>query len=200
MAGNHFEAPQAHLCGHTEIVRFDSSPKARAEDRRYYQNTLCGQCRGQVKQAMAGAPADGKYHIEMLPIVGRGGQVKWGTDLRNAAFKKAEPLMAHLEESDAPYAKLALASLVMLFKVHGAKFWIDNRRAPYDSEWVISEIEVLMRKSSSSVRPSSCSAYLFWFSIDGSVIRAAKEALVTVPEAYMLVSHPAPETVAQAPF
>jgi hypothetical protein len=114
--------------------------------------------------------------------------------------------MVQLKKSQDPLATAALAAYEMLFKIPYALFWIDTRDFPFDSAWVVFEVEHLMRpRPSSTVRLSGSSAFVYWSQADHSVIAAAKVAasavidVDVVPAAQTVIEPKAPTQPAASP-
>jgi hypothetical protein len=172
------------LCGHTALTSFSTYRTERSRDALYASASLCGQCRVDIGELVA--PRDKGFHRLALPtMVGvTQKQISYANTLRIKAIRQYGPVMAHLSNSDAPYAKLALAAYDMLFKITRAAFWTEHNFFPFDSAWVTSEIESLMQKRvSPGNRPCANSAFKYWLEVNPKVIVEARASLPeTLPE------------------
>lgn len=177
MSNAHISALTKRLCGHLDMYSFSSKGRdGRRSDSLYAATTLCSDCRARVGRSLE-RPGTGFFPVALPALAGRSNAVSWAKDIRLKALRKMGPVMAQLKRSDDPLATAALAVYEMLFKIPLALFWIENREFPFDSSWVVSEVEHLMRRRPSSVvRLNGCSAFYYWSQADAGVIATAKEA------------------------
>lgn len=177
MSNAHISAMTKRLCGHLDMYSFTSKGRdGRRSDSLYATATLCGDCRARLRRAVE-SPGTGFYPLALPTLAGRVNAVKWAKEIRLKVLRKMGPVMAQLKRSGDPLASAALAAYEMLFKIPLASFWIQNRDFPFDSTWVVSEVEHLMRRRTSSVvRLNGCSAFFYWSQADIGVIASAKAA------------------------
>jgi hypothetical protein len=177
---HYFDAPTQHLCGHNEVASFEAGTRKREADRLYYANHICGKCRAAIAEQVTPA-AKGFFKIDQPLLVGTERQIAAARSLRLKAMRDFGPVMARLTKASEPFAKLALASLVMLFKITPAAFWIELYKTPVNSSWIVHEIEDMLRAQvrgySAQNKPSSNSAYAYWKMMDAAVIKNAMPAL-----------------------
>lgn len=192
----HFNAPALRICGHSQMSSFEYGKKARTEDARYYSNTLCGACR--LTLTSLTTPVEkGFYRVTQPDLVGTERQIYAAKQRRLKAMREIGPIMGVLSKNPEPYAKLALSTYVMLFKITSAKFWIETSDFGYCTQWVIGEVEALMRKSYTAYKAGDRSAFGYWMQMDLSVINEAKLALPEVLESFHLPAQPTHEAMAQ---
>jgi hypothetical protein len=168
------------LCGHHAPTSFSSYRSERSRDALYASASVCGQCRVDIRELVA--PREkGFYRLALPTMVGVSDrQISYANTMRIKAIRQAGPVMAHLAKADSPYAKPALAAYEMLFKITSAAFWAEHTVFPFDSAWVVKEIESLMQKRVSPANPpSDNSAFKYWLSVNHTMI---EEARLSLPE------------------
>ena len=177
MSNAHISAMTKRLCGHLDMFSFSSKGRSgRRSDTLYATATVCGECRARIGGLIAN-PGAGFFQLSLPALAGRENAVRWAKDIRLKLLRKLGPVMAQLKKSQDPLATAVLAAYEMLFKISYSNFWIENREFPFDSAWVVSEVEHLMRpRPTSVVRLSGSSSFAYWFHTDHSVIAAAKVA------------------------
>lgn len=206
MSNAHISAMTKRLCGHIDMYSFSSKGRSgRRSDTLYATATVCGECRARLGGLVAN-PGAGFFQLALPALAGRENAVRWAKDIRLKLLRKLGPVMAQLKTSPDPLATAALAAYEMLFKIPYALFWIENREFPFDSAWVVFEVEHLMRpRPTSTVRLSGSSAFVYWSQADYSVIAAAKEAasavidIDVVPTAQTVFAPRAPTQPAASP-
>ncbi|TCV51575.1 hypothetical protein [Pseudomonas sp. 460] len=176
MSNAHISAMTKRLCGHIDMYSFSSKGRSgRRSDTLYATSTVCSECRARLGGLIAN-PGTGFFPLALPALTGRESAVRWAKDIRLKLLRKLGPVMAQLKTSLDPLATAALAAFEMLFKITHALFWIENRVIPFDSAWVVFEVEHLMRpRPTSTVRLSGSSAFVYWSQVDHSVVAAAKE-------------------------
>lgn len=181
MSNAHISAMTKRLCGHIDMYSFSSKGSSgRRSDALYASATVCGECRGRLAGLIAN-PEAGFFPLALPGIVGRENAVRWAKDIRLKLLRKLGPVMAQLKKSHDPLAAAALGAFEMLFKIPYALFWVQNRDYPFDSAWVVFEVEHLIRpRPTSAVCLSGSSAFEYWFQADHSVIATAKLAASAV--------------------
>ena len=177
MSNAHISAMTKRLCGHIDMYSFSSRGRSgRLSDALHATATLCGECRARVGRLVANPPA-GFFPVALPVLGGRENAIRWAKGIRLKYLRTLGPVMAQLKKSPDPLATAALATYEMLFKITSSMFWIEHREFPFDSAWVVFEVEYLMRsRPSSAVRESSSSAFVYWSQVDHSVIADAKLA------------------------
>lgn len=206
MSNAHISAMTKRLCGHIDMYSFSSKGRSgRSSDSLYATATVCGECRARLGGLIAN-PGLGFFPLALPALAGRENAVRWAKDIRLKLLRKLGPVMVQLKKSQDPLATAALAAYEMLFKIPYALFWIDTRDFPFDSAWVVFEVEHLMRsRPSSTVRLSGSSAFVYWSQADHSVIAAAKVAasavidIDVVPAAQTVFAPQAPTQPAASP-
>lgn len=183
MSNAHISAMTKRLCGHLDIYSFSSKGRdGRRSDSLYASATLCGDCRARLGRSVE-RPGTGFFPVALPALTGRPNAVSWAKDIRLKILRKLGPIMAQLKRIDDPLATAALAVHEMLFKIPHSLFWIENRDFPFDSAWVVSEVEHLMRRRPSSVvRLNGSSAFFYWSQVDAGVIAVARVASSAVVE------------------
>lgn len=178
MSKHHFSAKSASICGHVEMTSFTyQSNSARMSDQLYAANTICMACSSKLGVLMA-PEQKGFYKLQLPSLIGTVKTVPYANGLRIKTLRAIGPIMAKLDKSDEPLAKVALAVYLMLFKVTEAKFWIETKDLPFDRFWMSFEIAALMRKGvTSSVRTSANSVHEYWRSRCLVVLDTALESL-----------------------
>jgi hypothetical protein len=173
-----FSAKSGSICGHEEMASFTYGSKSVSRsDRLYVANTLCVTCSTKVR-GLVTPEAKGFFKLPLPTLLGTSRSISYANVLRIKALRAIGPVMAKLDKSDEPYAKVALSVYKMLFKITLASFWIENIEARFDGSWMAFEIAALMRKvPTASVRASSSSAHEYWRITDPSVIATAAETL-----------------------
>lgn len=191
MSNAHLSAMTKRLCGHIDMYSFSSKGRSgRRSDALYATATVCGECRGRVAGLIA-HPVAGFFPLALPGLAGRENAVRWAKDIRLKLLRKLGPVMAQLKRSPDPLATAALAAYEMLFKISLAQFWIENREFPFDSAWLVFEVEHLMRpRATSVVRPCGSSAFMYWSQVDHSVIAAAKQAASAVVDVDVVPAAP----------
>ncbi|VVP30654.1 hypothetical protein [Pseudomonas fluorescens] len=181
MSNAHISAMTKRLCGHIDMFSFSSKGRSgRLSDTLHATATVCGECRARLRRLIEN-PGAGFFPLTLPTLAGRENAVSWAKDIRLKLLRKFGPVMAQLKKSPDPLATAALAAYEMLFKISTALFWIENREFPFDSAWVVFEVEHLMRpRSTSTVRLSGSSAFVYWSQVDRSIIAAAKAAASVV--------------------
>ncbi|MBJ2259501.1 hypothetical protein [Pseudomonas psychrophila] len=181
MSNVHISALTKRLCGHPDMYSFSSKGRdGRRSDSLYATATLCGDCRTRLQRSVEN-PGTGFFPVVLPALAGRANAISWAKNIRLKTLRKIGPAMAQLKKSDDPLATAALAAYEMLFKIPRALFWIENRDFPFDSAWVVSEVEHLMRRRPSSVvRLNESSAFFYWSQADIAVIACAKQAASAV--------------------
>jgi len=177
MTTRNCSANSTRICGHTEMVSFAyGSAASRNSDRLYFANTLCMKCTAMLRELAA--PEDkGFFKVDLPGLVGVGKSPAYANIFRIKALRAIGPVMAKLDKSDEPYAKVALAVYIMLFKIADASFWIAGKEFGYDRTWLAFEVASLMRNGiTSSVLPDR-SAHQYWIPRDQSVIDTAQQSL-----------------------
>ncbi|WP_162892751.1 hypothetical protein [Pseudomonas savastanoi] len=206
MSNAHISAMTKRLCGHIDMYSFSSKgPSGRRSDTLYATSTVCNECRARLGGLIAN-PGAGFFPLALPAFTGRESAVRWAKDIRLKLLRKLGPVMAQLKKSPDPLATAALAAFEMLFKIPYALFWIENREFPFDSAWVVFEVEHLMRpRPTSTVRLSGSSAFVYWSQADHSVVAAAKETaravidIDVVPAAQTVFVPQAPTQPAASP-
>ncbi|MBC2692676.1 MULTISPECIES: hypothetical protein [Pseudomonas] len=209
MSNAHISSMTKRLCGHIDMYSFSSKGRSgRRSDTLYATATVCGECRARLGRLVE-HPDTGFFPVALPALAGRENAVSWAKDIRLKTLRKLGPVMAQLKKSQDPLATAAFAAYEMLFKIPTALFWIENRELPFDSAWVVFEVEHLMRtRPTSTVRLSGSSAFVYWSQADCSVIAAAKVAasavigIDVVPEAQTVfeTQPPSPPSTSQSIF
>lgn len=178
MSKHHFSANSASICGHVEMTSFTyGSNSARMSDQLYTANTLCLACSSKLS-ALVAPEVKGFFKLQLPTLDGTTRAVPYANGLRIKALRSIGPIMAKLEKSDEPLAKVALAVYQMLFKVTEASFWINNKDLPFDRFWMAFEIAALMRKGqTASVRTAANSVHEYWRIRQLAVLATARESL-----------------------
>lgn len=178
MSKHHFSANSASICGHVEMTSFTyGSKSARTSDLMYAANTICMACSSKLG-ALVAPEEKGFYKLQLPSLLGTVRTISYANGLRIKRLRAFGPIMAKLDKSDEPLAKVALAVYQLLFKVTEASFWITNRDLPFDRFWMAFEVAALMRKDvTSSVRISTSSVHEYWRIRDSSVLATAAESL-----------------------
>lgn len=200
MSNAHISAMTKRLCGHIDMYSFSSKGRSgRRSDTLYATATVCGECRARLGGLIAN-PGAGFFPLALPALSGRENAVRWAKDIRLKLLRKLGPVMAQLNRSQDPLATAALAAFELLFKIPAPLFWIENREFPFDSAWVVSEVEHLMRpRPTSTVRLSGSSAFVYWSQADHSVVAAARtEASAVIDVDVVPAAHAAFETPASS--
>lgn len=178
MSKHHFSANSASICGHVEMTSFTyGSKSARMSDQLYAANTLCKSCSSKLADLVA-PEEKGFFKLQLPSLIGTTKTVPYANGLRIKRLRAIGPVMAKLDKSDEPLAKVVLAVYQMLFQVTEASFWITTKDLPFDRFWMGFEIAALMRKGmTSSVRTSVSSVHEYWRIRNSSVLATAEESL-----------------------
>ena len=182
MSSKHVTAPSKRLCGHVDLCDFSTRKTERLHDAVYAKNTLCGECRMAIR-ALAEPGKTGFYRMALPEMKGPGNTKSFGNAVRIKAIRTIGPLMAALSENESLYGQLALAAYTMLFQIDHAPFWINSRQFQFDSAWLVSEVEHLIRtRPTTTVKVDDRSAYWYWFQLDRAKVREARIALDDVAQ------------------
>jgi hypothetical protein len=178
MSKHHFSANSASICGHVEMTSFTyGSKSSRMSDQLYAANTICMTCSSKLGDLVA-PEEKGFFKLQLPSLLGTTKTVPYANGLRIKRLRAIGPVMAKLDKSDEPLAKVALAVYQLLFKVTEASFWITTKDLPFDRFWMAFEVAALMRKGvTSSVRTSISSVHEYWRIRDSSVLATAAESL-----------------------
>jgi len=178
MSKHHFSANSASICGHVEMTSFTyGSKSARMSDQLYAANTLCMSCSSKLGVLLA-PEEKGFFKLQLPSLLGTTKTVPFANGLRIKRLRTIGPVMAKLDKSDEPLAKVVLAIYQMLFQVTEARFWIETKDLPLDRHWMAFEVAALMRTGvTSSVRTSICSVHEYWRIRDSKVLATAVESL-----------------------
>lgn len=184
MSKHNFSASCPSICGHVDVVSFTYGAKAgNSQSRMYAANTLCSECVGRLKEVLA--PVEkGFFKLDLPPLVGTVRAVPYANSLRIQRLRSIGPIMAKLEKSDEPFAKVALAVFKMMFKITAASYWINGKDLRNDWSWMAFEVAALMRKTrNSAVNPMTNSAHAYWLTMNHAVIAEAATTLQLLPPA-----------------
>jgi hypothetical protein len=182
MSKHNFSVSCPSICGHTEVVSFTYGAKSgNAQSRMYTANTLCGECINRLKEVLA--PVEkGFFKLDLPTLAGTPRSVAYANSLRIQRLRLVGPIMAKLEKSDEPFAKVALAVFKMMFKITSAAYWINGKDLKNDWNWMAFEVAALMRKTrNSAVNPMPNSAHAYWLTMNHAVIAEAATALQLLP-------------------
>lgn len=178
MSKHHFSAKSASICGHVEMTSFAYGSKStRMSDQLYAANTICMACSSKLG-ALVAPEEKGFFKLQLPSLIGTVRTIPYANGLRIKRLRAIGPVMARLDKSDEPLAKVVLAVYQLLFKVTEAAFWITTKDLPFDRFWMAFEVAALMRRSvTSSVRTSASSVHEYWRIRDSSVLATAAESL-----------------------
>jgi len=182
MSKHNFSASCPSICGHADAVSFTYGAKAgNSQGRMYAANTLCSECVGRLKEALA--PVDkGFFKLDLPPLAGTPRAVSYANSLRIQRLRSVGPIMAKLEKTDEPFAQVALAVFKMMFKITSASYWINGKNLKNDWSWMAFEVAALMRKTrNSAVHPMPNSAHAYWLTMNHAVIAEAAASLQLLP-------------------
>lgn len=182
MSSKHVTAPSQRLCGHVDLCDFSTRKTERLNDAVYAKNTLCSKCRASIR-ALAEPGKTGFYKMDLPEMKGPGTTKSSGNAVRIKAIRTIGPLMSALSNNESLYGRLALAAYKMLFQIDYAQFWINSRQFQFDSAWLVSEVEHLIRtRPTTTVKVDDRSAYWYWFQLDRAKVREARIALDEVTQ------------------
>lgn len=178
MSKHHFSASSTSICGHVEMTSFSyGSKSSRRSELLYTGNTICMACSARLG-ALVAPEEKGFFKLQLPSMIGTVRTVPYANGLRIKRLRTIGPIMAKLDKSDDPLAKVALAIYQLLFKVTEASFWITTKDLPFDRCWMAFEVAAFMRKgATSSVRTLTNSVHEYWRTRDSSVLATAAESL-----------------------
>ncbi|WP_147464696.1 hypothetical protein [Pseudomonas cannabina] len=182
MSSKQVTAPIQRLCGHIDLFTFATLKTQRTQDALYAKNTLCKECHAAISK-LAAPGKKGFYKMTFPEMKGPGNTKAFGNSIRIKAIRSLGPIMADLSNNESLYGQLALAVYTMLFQIDYAPFWINSRQFQFDTAWLVSEMENLIRtRPSSAVNQDQRSVFVYWTQVDRAKIRTARVALEEVAQ------------------
>jgi hypothetical protein len=140
-----YPALARRACSHQVLHNFNYRSTAEKSTQTYnLSGTLCAECCASLEQMVSSAGCDIPA-VHLAGLLGTEKQVQYASSLRTRVYARLAPVISVAQSRQDPVAVALSQTFNLLFAIRSAKFWIEQRDAPYDLSWMQRQVAIIMR-------------------------------------------------------